>query len=370
MSRLENDLIIIGRGVIGYSIAFRLKQIDPDLKITVLGDPMNSLMASRAAAGMLAPFSECEKDDRFLQFCRESLDKYPKFVEAVISVSEGEIYFSKAGAIMPFCLVGDQWEQRLQFFKEASVPHEVWSVAEVRRKLPYLSSDCGEVIWVGEGLVNSRQLHDALAIAIDKLGVEIIDQNVTGFIHNSDSISEIVTDSGTASGKRFVLATGSWSTQLASVLGISIPMRPIKGQMCRLQVEDDRLGYTVHGFLTYIVPWRGGQGFVLGTTMEDRGFDPVVEEKAIQDLIERSSAVLPCLRDSPLIETWTGLRPAPEDEMPIMGRSARYENLYYSTGHFRNGILQAPNQADYLAAVILGMTQEDIPEFSPSRYNL
>jgi glycine oxidase len=104
--------------------------------------------------------------------------------------------------------------------------------------------------------------------------------------------------------------------------------------------------------------------------MEDRGFDPVVEEKAIQDLIERSSAVLPCLRDSPLIETWTGLRPAPEDEMPIMGRSARYENLYYSTGHFRNGILQAPNQADYLAAVILGMTQEDIPEFSPSRYNL
>ena len=71
-----------------------------------------------------------------------------------------------------------------------------------------------------------------------------------------------------------------------------------------------------------------------------------------------------------MIESWTGLRPAAIDRMPIMGQSARYGNLYYSTGHFRNGILLTPNQADYMADVILGTLKNEIEEFRPSRFNL
>ncbi|MGY8762704.1 MAG: glycine oxidase, partial [Nitrospinaceae bacterium] len=65
------DIVVIGAGVIGYSIAFRLKQDRPELSIAILGDPVNSLMASRAAAGMLAPFGECAIADVFFDFCRE-----------------------------------------------------------------------------------------------------------------------------------------------------------------------------------------------------------------------------------------------------------------------------------------------------------
>ena len=104
--------------------------------------------------------------------------------------------------------------------------------------------------------------------------------------------------------------------------------------------------------------------------MEDRGFDASVEDEVIQDLIHRASAILPCLRGAPLIESWTGLRPAAEDLMPVMGKSVRYDNLYYSTGHYRNGILQTPNQADYVTAILLETLKEEIAEFSPSRYQL
>jgi len=147
-------------------------------------------------------------------------------------------------------------------------------------------------------------------------------------------------------------------------------MKPIKGQMCRVLVDDGLLEYTVHGLLTYIAPWRGGHGFVIGSTMEDRGFDASVEDEVIQGLIERASAILPCLRVAPLIESWTGLRPAAADLMPIMGRSVRYRNLYYSTGHYRNGILQVPNQADYVTGIILETLKDEIAEFSPRRYQL
>ncbi len=370
MQNDEFDIVLIGAGVIGLSLAFRLKRVRPELKIAVLGDPMNSLMASRAAAGMLAPFGECNRADRFFDFCRESLEKYPRFVEELVLVSDVPVFFSMQGSLIPSAFYGDGWEDQKRFFRQEKIPHEVWSPVKVKAKAPYLSPDCGEVLWVGEGQVNNRQLHDSLTAAIRALGVTVFEKNVSGFIRNESEIESAVTDSGGIKGKKFVLASGSWSQQLGKILDVSLPMKPIKGQMCRVQVEDSLLEYTVHGLLTYIAPWREGQGFVIGSTMEDRGFDPSVEETVIQSLIDRASAILPYLKEAPLIESWAGLRPAAEDLMPIMGKSVRYKNLYYSTGHYRNGILQTPNQADYVAGIILETLQDEIAEFSPSRYQL
>ncbi|QPJ62651.1 MAG: FAD-dependent oxidoreductase [Candidatus Nitronauta litoralis] len=370
MDNQRFDIVIVGAGVIGHSIAFRLLRTEPGLKIAIVGDPVNSLMASRAAAGMLAPFCECYQPDRFFEFCRASLEKYPSFVQELQKVSEVKVPLSMAGSIMPYKSVEDQWDNRLAFFKDQNIPHEVWTAESVKSRLPFLAEGCGPVLWVEEGQINNRRLHDALMVASKNLGAAVINANVTGFVHDSTRIDRVVTDSGDIESERFVLASGSWSQQLAGVLGVSLPLKPIKGQMCRLRVEDSKLPYTVHGFLTYIAPWREGNGFVIGSTMEDDGFNPVVEEKVIQKLIEDAAEILPCLKTAPLIESWSGLRPAAEDQMPIMGKSARYSNLFYSTGHFRNGILQTPNQADYMAASILNTLKEPVPEFSPVRYGL
>ena len=364
------DIIIIGAGVIGHSIAFRLLRAEPGLKLAVLGDPVNSLMASRAAAGMLAPYCECDRADRFFDFCRTSLSLYPAFVQELQKISRVKVTLSMAGSIMPYKSVEDQWENRLAFFRDQNIPHEVWPENDVRQRLPYLAADCGPVLWVEEGQVNNRCLHDALVAASRELGACLIDADVSGFVHDTTQVGGVVTASGEYFADRFVLATGSWSSQLAEALGVSLPLKPVKGQMCRLQVEDNRLPYTVHGFLTYIAPWREGNGFVVGSTMEDDGFNPVVQEEVIQGLIADAAEILPCLAEAPVIESWSGLRPAAADRMPVMGKSARYANLFYSTGHYRNGILQTPHQADYMSATLLGTLKEPVPEFSPARYGL
>ncbi len=364
------DIVIIGAGVIGHGIAFRLKQYLPDLSMAVLGDPMNSLMASRAAAGMLAPFGECIKADSFFKFCRESLQQYPIFIEELISASDVSVHFSMKGSLIPSSSFESDWEKQIRFFREENIPHEVWSSEKCQRLAPALATSCGEVVWVGEGQVNSREMHDALVVASRKLGINIFENNVTGFIRDSSSIEAAVAGTLEIRGKKFILASGSWSSQLGNMLDVSLPLKPIKGQMCRVQVEDDQLDYTVHGLMTYIAPWKEGKGFVLGTTMEDRGFNSVIEKDVIANLIDRSAQVMPCLKDAPLIESWTGLRPAAEDLMPVMGKSSRYKNLLYSTGHYRNGILQTPKQADYIAGIILETLADEIAEFSPERYNL
>ena len=138
---------------------------------------------------------------------------------------------------------------------------------------PDLAPDCGEVIWVGEGQVNNRQLHDALVAGSNRRGVQVFNKNATGFQRYSNRIHAAVTDSGEIRGKQFVVAAGSWSQQIGKVLEVSMPLKPIKGQMCRVAVEDGRLDYTIHGTLTYVAPWKEGNGFVVGSTMEDRGFN-------------------------------------------------------------------------------------------------
>ena len=370
MGNSNFDIVVIGSGVIGHSIAFRLKQDAPQLKIVVLGDPVNSLQASRAAAGMLAPFCECDRADRFFKFCRESLDKFPEFLKELVFVSEVSVHFSFEGSLMPSSSYQETWEERKVFFASEDIPHEIWSIEKVRQKAPYLSKDCGEVMWVGEGQVNNRQMHDSLMRASKNLGIRVLEANVSGFIRKGSAIASAVTDSGNINGERFVLASGSWSSQLARVLEVSIPLKPIKGQMCRVQLDDHFMDYTLHGKMTYIAPWREGNGFVIGSTMEDRGFDPSIENEVIDRLIANAAEILPCLKTAPLIESWTGLRPAAEDLMPIMGKSWRYDNLFYSSGHYRNGILLTPNQADYMSGIIRDTLDDEIPEFSPSRYNL
>jgi len=362
--------VVIGAGVIGHSIALRLRQTKPELSLAVLGDPVNSLMASRAAAGMLAPFGECDEADRFFQFCRESFEKFPKFIEELTLVSKIPVYLSMAGSLMPASSFEGNWEERLRFFRDQNIPHEIWPLKRRRELAPALAESCGEVIWLGEGQVNNREMHDALVIASQKLGIEILEKNVTGFVHDSSTVEAAVTDAGEVRGGKFILASGSWSSQLGNILGVSLPVKPIKGQMCRLKLEDNQFDYTVHGFMTYIAPWKGGKGFVLGTTMEDRGFDPTIEEDVIDELIFRAAQLMPCLRNAPLIESWAGLRPAADDLMPVMGKSSRYNNLFYSTGHYRNGILQTPHQADYIVGTVMETLTDEIYEFSPERYNL
>ncbi len=364
------DVVIIGAGVIGYSIAFRLKRLQPGLTVAVLGDPANSLMASRAAAGMLAPYGECERADRFFEFCRESLEKYPQFIRELESMGGGSVYFSQAGSLIPSAHFEGRWNDQIRFFDSQKIPYEIWEPAQVREKAPALSESCGKVLWVPEAQVNNRQMHSALKKASMAMGVSVWNESVTGFRLRENHIAAALTDAGEVEGDRYVLSAGSWSAQLGKILNISLPIKPIKGQMCRVAVEDDQLKYTVHGMLTYVAPWREGLGYVIGSTMEDRGFDPRIEAETIQALIDKAAEIVPCLKSAPLLETWTGFRPAPEDLAPIMGKSGRYDNLFYSTGHYRNGILQTPNQADYLAGLILQSGTREISEFSPSRYQL
>jgi glycine/D-amino acid oxidase-like deaminating enzyme len=107
---------------------------------------------------------------------------------------------------------------------------------------------------------------------------------------------------------------------------------------------------------------------LVGATVSCAGFDTGLTEAAARWLIDRAVAVIPSLRDWPVVEHWAGLRPGSPDDLPLLGRSAM-ENLFIASGQYRNGILFAPAIADVMRALLLGeAAPPDIGAFDPRRF--
>lgn len=119
---------------------------------------------------------------------------------------------------------------------------------------------------------------------------------------------------------------------------------------------------------TYIVP-RGDNRVVVGSTMEDVGFDERVTAEGINGIRASAFRLLPALRSATLGPQWAGLRPKTPDGLPILGPAA-VAGLVYATGHFRNGILLAPITARLIAQVISGeSTSVDLRPFRCGRFS-
>ncbi|MFP4686486.1 MAG: FAD-dependent oxidoreductase, partial [bacterium] len=110
--------------------------------------------------------------------------------------------------------------------------------------------------------------------------------------------------------------------------------------------------------------------FLLGATMEEKGFERRVRAGGAYDLLFAAAEVLPAIKNQPFLETWVGHRPASRDSKPVIGPSAVTENLYFATGHYRNGILLTPITAKWIHQCIVDKTLPvGIEPFLPVRFS-
>jgi glycine oxidase len=138
-----------------------------------------------------------------------------------------------------------------------------------------------------------------------------------------------------------VLAAGSWSSQIVVDGADAIPVKPIRGQLIQLQTDPGAVRRVMWGPDGYLVPWPDGS-ILVGSTVEDVGFDESSTSDAIERLRAVAVALVPSLAGAAMSSARTGLRPKGPDEVPILGRSSVVPGLIYSTAHYRNGVLFTP----------------------------
>jgi glycine oxidase ThiO len=324
------EVVIIGGGVIGLAIAWELARQDRGLRITVLerGEPCRG--ATWSAAGMLAPRAE-GLTGSLLETSLQSLSLYPQWIADLQKQTGINCGYWCCGIIQP---------------------------SNDRQNRAYLTADqlqqrqgglgITEALWLpDDGQVDNRQLALALMAATRSLGVKVKSGTaVYHIVHQGDRVDYLETSAGKIRGDCFVLAVGAWTASL-----FPIPVIPRKGQMISVFDPHRSLQRIIYGEGIYIVPRQDGR-IIIGATVEDVGFTEGNTAVGINHLLTGAIALYPAIADMTITESWWGFRPYLAGEELRLGKSD-YDNLFLALGHYRNGILLAPQTAKVLTRHLL-----------------
>lgn len=195
--------------------------------------------------------------------------------------------------------------------------------------------------------VRNPRLLKALLAALRQRGVTVLSQTtVHGWAETGGRLRGVITDRGEFPCDAAVLAAGAWSAPLGAA-GIA----PVKGQMLLAQAEPGQLCQLLIGDEVYLIPRRDGR-VLIGSTLEEVGFDMTPTVAAREQLWARAVQLWPALSGLPLIGHWAGLRPRPSGEVPMVAMHPELAGLWLATGHYRLGISLAPGTAAVLGQAI------------------
>ncbi len=202
--------------------------------------------------------------------------------------------------------------------------------------------------------VRNPRVLQALRARVEQLGGRIVEQcAVREFIAGQDGVSKLLTSCGEFSAENYIVTAGAWSKVLLGEHALQVDIKPIRGQMLLFKFDAPPLPHIVLQAGVYLIPRRDGH-LLVGSTLENVGFDKSTTEVAREMLLQRAFGLLPALRDMPLVKHWAGLRPGSPDNIPTIGRHPHLANLYINSGHFRYGVTMAPASVEVLLNEIDG----------------
>jgi glycine oxidase len=370
-TNVSADVVIIGGGIIGCSVALRLAQAKARVALLDRGELGSE--ASAAAAGMLAPQGEMIEPAAFSEMCLKSRNLYPQFVAEVEELSGETVGYRTDGSL----LVGiseeecEELEETHRVQTRRGLPLELLTGEEARRRVSGLAAEIRTALFVpGDHWVDNVRLMSALVKACSRLGVLLCPRSEVTNLNVQDGrvqSAEVTTRGAgsTLSGGQFILAAGCWSRDLAATFGLELDLQPCRGQMMEFESPTD-LPHVVRAGHFYLVP-RTPRCILAGTTAEFAGYEKAVTAEGLRLILEGVSRIAPLVKDFRFIRAWSGLRPDTRDHLPAIGYG-EHQNLAFAAGHFRNGILLAPITAQLVSELVLtGAPSLPLDIYSPMR---
>lgn len=352
--------VVLGGGVIGLSIALKLA-LD-GASVTLLEKNACGGQASGAAAGMLAPYSEITEDpDDFFRLCLASLREFKSWQAIVKKESGYEFEYTESGSLHCVYHEADllSLETRKTWQESFGAKAIVLGKEELNELEPELSEEIiGAIHYPEEAHVYAPDYVKALEVACRKCGVKIFEHLENVKLEKATKPALLSASNGMSfEADKLVIATGAWALEQADVLNVSLPIVPIRGQICAYTLEHNRIHHILYTSQGYLVPKANGT-IVNGASEDIVGFQTDVTEKGIKRLTNWNGKILPFLKNEKPFHTWAGLRPATQDGYPFIGALTQYPNIYMACGHYRNGIL--------LSAITAKLVAELLSEKAPS----
>ena len=346
-------MIVVGAGIIGLSLAIELNKQGLRVLVVEKGEPGRE--ASWAAGGMLCDFP-AETPSGLRELATASARMYPEFVHELEDESGLKIDLRSVGTLV------------LSRVETISAGHSPATAQAFEPALQILNNPEPHLtaLYIKERSVDPRHLTAAALAAARHRGIDF---------SSGDHVLAVEVADGKASGIRtnktrfaagmVVNCAGAWAGQIGPH---RFPTRPVKGQMlCVTMPQKEMVRHVVRTPEVYLIPRSDGR-MLIGTTVEEAGFDKQTVPETILKLRQAAVDLVPKLADARILEAWAGLRPGTPDGLPILGATPT-PGYFVATGHFRDGILLAPATARVMAEVILGRAPEyDLVAFSALRF--
>ncbi|MFZ5466012.1 MAG: glycine oxidase ThiO [Pseudomonadota bacterium] len=345
-----SDFIIVGAGAIGMLTALALRQ--RGYAVTLVDRQQAGRESSWAGGGILCPLYPWRYADPVNALARRSQELYPALVAALIETTGIDPEHLPSGLLT---LDGAEGDEALAWSCRTGTPVEPVGAVDIAAIQPGLAGVTEPGWWMPQvAQIRNPRLVRALRAAVESSGVRLVEGAAAERLEVSGGRVQGVRVEGRAMpADAVVLAAGAWSGGLAGLLPQPPQVQPVRGQMLVLNAPGSSLRRIVMRGGRYLIPRRDGR-IVVGSTVEQAGFEKRATPEARQELHRFALELAPELRDAPLEHHWAGLRPGVPAGIPYIGPHPGVEGLFLHTGHFRNGLVMGPASTELLVQLVEG----------------
>ena len=376
------DVVVIGGGVIGASIAYHLAARKIRVVLFEKGDPAGG--SSGACGGTV--FLQTKRPGPNLKLALASADRFRNLARELAA----DIEYANRGGLIVLEKEAERGtlEHLVDRQQKAGLNVALLDTRQARDLEPALSPGIlGAAYSPMDSQVNPWHLTFGFLKAAQRHGARVFTgTRVTGIRRSYNRIEAVETDQGPVETETVVNAAGVYAAQIGTLAELNVPIKPRRGQLvvteaigplinrCMLSAQyiaakfDPELARQGGG--VSIEPTARGN-FVLGSTREIVGFDLDVTLAGIDHIARKVCAILPAFKIIKFMRVFSGLRPYTPDGLPILGPVVGLDGFFMAAGHEGDGIALAPVTGELIADLIVdGGTRFPLKEYRLERFGL
>jgi len=366
---MSADTIVVGGGLVGAAIAYGIAREGE--RVVMLDEGDVAFRASRGNFGLVWVQSKGLAMPEYARWTRRSADLWPGFAETIREETGVSTNYYKPGGVH-LCLSEEEFEKQSGVIRNMNQVHgaehyggQILSRGELDDMLPGLGPDVtGGTYSPHDGHASPLYLMRALHAGFLKAGgsyhanakAEEIARDGTGFA--------VTTPSGTFRGGKVVLAAGLGNRRLGPMVGLDVPVNPLKGQILVTERTQPFLSMPTH-----VVRQTEEGSVLIGDSHEDEGFDTSSRPRIMAEIAARAIRAFPFLKDLRVVRSWAALRVMSADGFPIYQQSESQPGAFSINCH--SGVTLAGAHALALAPMIVaGRLEEELAAFSARRFDV
>ena len=363
------DAIVVGGGLVGSAIAYGLTR--RGLKPLLLDEGDVAYRASRGNFGLVWVQSKGDGCPAYQRWTRTSSEDWAAFAAALADETGADCGHERPGGLA-FCLSGDEFDERRALMErmrngtpDIGFDYRMLDRGEVRELVPAIGPDVVGASWTPyDGHANPLYTLRALHAAFRRRGGRHVGGVTVDAIQARPNAFTVETGQGRFSAPRIVLAAGLGNAALAPLVGLDVPVRPLRGHI----IVTERVKPVLR-MPTLMIRQTVEGSIMIGESREEAGFDDRSAPDVPLVLADRAVRTFPFLRNVGVVRTWAALRVMAPDGLPVYEQSQRFPGAFSATCH--SGVtLAAAHALHYAGYVADGALPEALSPFTSGRFDV